>query len=42
MEIKEIDPNKCIETIWELAPKYSIAKANLADFENAKSSVKAD
>ena len=38
----EIDPNKCIETIWELAPEYSKAKATLSDLENAKSSMKAD
>ena len=38
----EIDPNKCINTIWELAPKFAKAKAMLADLENAKSSVKAD
>lgn len=38
----EIDPNKCINTIWELAPRFSKAKADLSDLENAKSSIKAD
>ena len=38
----EIDPNKCINTIWELAPKFAKAKQILSDLENAKSSLKAD
>ncbi len=38
----EIDPNKCINTIWELAPKFAKAKADLTNLENAKSSIKSD
>jgi hypothetical protein len=38
----EIDPNKCINTIWELAPKFAKAKEILSDLENGKSSLKAD
>lgn len=37
----EIDPNKCINTIWELAPEYSQAKGELAEMEAYKSSLKA-
>jgi hypothetical protein len=37
----EIDPNKCINTIWELAPEYSKAKGELAEMEAYKSSLKA-
>ena len=37
----EIDPNKCINTIWELAPLYSQAKGHLAEIEAYKSSLKA-
>lgn len=37
----EINPNKCINTIWELAPEYSKAKGELAEMEAYKSSLKA-
>jgi hypothetical protein len=40
--VKEIDPNACIDFIFEKAPEYAKAKAVLADLENAKSSIKAD
>lgn len=39
--MKEIDPNACINTIWELAPEYSQAKGELAEIEAYKSSLKA-
>lgn len=39
--VKEIDPNACINTIWELAPEYSQAKGELAEVEAYKSSLKA-
>jgi glucan-binding YG repeat protein len=39
--MKEIDPNACIEFIFEMAPKYAKAKADLSDLENAKNSLKA-
>jgi len=39
---KEIDPNACIDFIFDKAPEYAKAKAILADLENAKSSIKAD
>lgn len=39
--MKEIDPNACINTIWELAPEYSQAKGELAEVEAYKSSLKA-
>ena len=40
--MKEIDPNACIDFIFEVAPKFAKAKADLTDLENAKSSLKAD
>lgn len=39
--VKEIDPNACINTIWDLAPQYSQAKGELAELEAYKSSLKA-
>jgi hypothetical protein len=38
---KEIDPNACINTIWELAPLYAQAKGELAELEAYKHSLKA-
>jgi Flp pilus assembly protein CpaB len=40
--MREIDPNACIDFIYEIAPRFAKAKADLSDLENAKSSLKAD
>lgn len=40
--MRDIDPNACIDFIFDKAPEFAKQKAILADLENAKSSLKAD